>query len=91
MAEHFSSEKALELLFDNVFYLSDDCSSDKECSEVPSYLGNDELHPQDLNALDTAITSGGEASSCRGSSDECEDDEVMCLLFLHMMRIKIRT
>ena len=25
--------------------------SDEECSEGPSYLGNDELHPQDLNAL----------------------------------------
>ena len=31
MAEHFSSKKALKL---HVFYLSDDCSSDKECSEV---------------------------------------------------------
>ena len=32
----------------------------------------------------------GEASSGRGSSDECEDDEVMkilCLLFLQRMRI----
>ena len=48
-------------------------------------------HPQDLNALGRAVTSAGEAS--RGSSDECEDDEVMklCLLFLQGMRIKIRT
>ena len=54
------------------------CSSDEECSEGPSYLGNDELHPQDLNAFDSAVTSTGEAiSSDRGSSDECEDDEVM--------------
>ena len=63
-------------------------------SEVPSYLGNDELHPQDLNALDRPVTSVGEASSDRGSSDECEDDEVMkmlCLLFLQRMSIKIRT
>ena len=29
------------------------------------FLGNDELHPQDLNALDTAITFAGRASSCR--------------------------
>ena len=66
----------------------------EECSEGPSYLGNDELHPQDLNALDRAVTSAGEASSDRGSSDECEDDEVMkilCLLFLQRMWIKIRT
>ena len=51
-------------------------------------------HSQDLNALDRAVTCAGEASSGRGSSDECEDDEVMkilCLLFLQRMRIKIRT
>ena len=46
-----------------------------------------ELHLQDLNALYRAVTSAGlhtggytthwrvEASSGRGSSDECEDDE----------------
>ena len=42
--EQFSSEKALELLFDNDFYLSGGYSSDKECSECLSYLVNDELH-----------------------------------------------
>ena len=41
-----------------------------------SYLENDELHPQDLNALDRAVTCAEEASCGRGSSDECEDDEV---------------
>ena len=55
----------MELLFDDVFYLSDGCSSEEECSEVPSYLGHEELHPQDLNALDTVVTSAGEASSDR--------------------------
>ena len=84
----------LELLFDDDFYLSDGCSSDEECSEGPSYLRNDELHPQDLNALDRAVNSAEEASSGRGSSDECQDDEVMkilCLLFLQRMRMKRRT
>ena len=84
----------LELLLDDDFYLTGGCSSDEECSEGPLYLGNDELHPQHLNALDRAVTSAGEASSGRDSSDECEDDEVMkilCLLFLQRMRIKIRT
>ena len=52
MAEEFSSKKVLELLFDDDFHLSGGCSSDEECTEGPSYLGNDELHPQDLNALD---------------------------------------
>ena len=69
--------------------MSGGCSSNEEHSEVPSYLGIDELHPQDLNALDRAVTSAD-----RGSSDECEDDEViklLCLLFLQRMRIKIRT
>ena len=70
----------LELLFDDDFYLSDGCSSDKGYSEGPSYLGNDELHPQELNTLDRVVTSTGEASSDRGSSDECEDDEVMKIL-----------
>ena len=43
--------------------------------------GNDELPPQDLNALDRAVTCAGEAS---GSSDECEDEvmKILCLLFL---------
>ena len=34
------------------------CSSNEECSEGPSYLGNDELHPQDLNVLDRAVVYG---------------------------------
>ena len=64
------------------FDLSNGCSSNKECTEGSSYLGNDELHPQELKALDREITSAVEASSSRGSSgrgssDECEDDEDM--------------
>ena len=47
----------LELLLDKDFYLPDDCNSDEECSEGPSYLENDELYPQDLDALDRAIPS----------------------------------
>ena len=85
MAKQFSSEKVLDLLFDDGFALSDGGSSNEECSEVPSYLGNDELHPQDVNASDGTVTSAGEASSDRGSSDECEDDEVvriLCLLLI---------
>ena len=84
----------LELLFDDDFYLSGGCTSDEECSEGPSYLGNDKLHPQGPNALDRAVTSAGEASSGTGSSDDCEDDEVMkilCLLLLQRMWMKIRT
>ena len=80
-----------KLLFNNDFYLSGGSSSDVECNEGHSYLGNDELHSQDLNALDRSVTSAEEASG-RGSTDECEDDEVMkILLFLQRMRIKIRT
>ena len=44
MAEQFSSEKVLELQFDDGFYLSGGYCSDEECSEGLSYLGNDELH-----------------------------------------------
>ena len=46
----------LELQFDDGFYLSDVYSSDEESNEGPSYLGNDELHSQDLNSLDRAVT-----------------------------------
>ena len=42
MAEQFSSEKVLELLFNDGFYISDGCSSDEECSKGPSYQANDE-------------------------------------------------
>ena len=82
----------LELLFDDGFYQCDGYSSDEECSKVPSYLQNDDVLSQDLIVLDRAVTSAGEASSDRDSSDECEDDGVMkivCLLFLQRMRIKV--
>ena len=45
-----------------------------------------------LDRVDRAVTSVEEASSGRGKSDECEDDEVMkifCLLFLQWIKIKI--
>ena len=84
----------LELLFDDGFNQCDGYSLDEECSEVPSYLRNDDVLSQDLIVLDRAVTSAGEARSDRGSCDECEDDGVMktvCLLFLQRMRIMIRT
>ena len=43
MDECFTSERFLELLFDDDFELSDGCGSDEDCSEGPSYLENDEL------------------------------------------------
>ena len=89
---NFSRKKVLELIFDNGFYLSDGCSSDEECSEVHSYLGNDELHTQVLNALDRAVTVRATCRSDGDSSNECEDDEVLkilCLLFLQRMRINL--
>ena len=36
MVKWFSSEKVLDILFDNDFDLSDGCSSDEECSEGSS-------------------------------------------------------
>ena len=45
--------------------------------KVPLTLGKGELHLQDLNALYRAVTSAEKASSDRGSTDECEEDEVM--------------
>ena len=59
-----SSERVLELLFVDDFELSGGCGSDEDCSEGPSYLGNDELQ---LEVADIANSDGG-------SSDEGEDD-----------------
>ena len=47
----------LDLLFDNDFYMSGGRSSDEECNGGLSYLGNDKLYTQDLNALDRPVTS----------------------------------
>ena len=57
MAEKFSGENVLDLLFDNDFYMSGGRSSDEECNGGLSYLGNDKLYTQDLNALDRPVTS----------------------------------
>ena len=43
MDERFTSERVLELLFDDDFKLSDGCGSDEDCCEGTSNLGNDEL------------------------------------------------
>ena len=66
MDKRFTSERVLELLFDDDFE-SDGCGSDGGCSEGPSYLGNNELHLEELDALAREVASGG-------SSDEGEDD-----------------
>ena len=72
--ERFTSERVLELLFDDDFELSDGCSSYEDYSEGPSYLGNDELQLEELDALAREVTSADMASSDGGSSDEGEDD-----------------
>ena len=51
------SEKELELLFDNDFYQSDGCSSDKV--QWRPFL------PKDLNALDRVVTSAAEKPAQR--------------------------
>ena len=56
-------------LHDN-FELLDGCGSDEDCSEGPSYLGNDELQLEELNALAREVTSADIASSDGGSSDD---------------------
>ena len=57
------------LLHDN-FELLDGCGSDEDCSEGPSYLGNDELQLEELDAL---VTSADIASSDGGSGDDMPD------------------
>ena len=57
MDERFTSERVLELLFDDDFELSDSYDSDEDCSEGPTYLGNDELQLEELDALAREVTS----------------------------------
>ena len=84
MDERFTSVRVLEILFDEDFELSDGCGSDEDCSEGLSYLGNNELQLEELDALAREVTSTDMASSDGGSSDEGEDDgDVMaCCGFL---------
>ena len=74
MDERFTSEIVLELLFDDDFELSDGCDSDEDCSEGPSYLGNEECQLEELDALAREVTSADMASTDGGSCDEGEDD-----------------
>ena len=73
MDKRFTSERVLELLFDDDFELLDGCGSDEDRSESPSYFGNDELQLEELDALAREVTSTDMASSDGGSSDEGED------------------
>ena len=45
------------------FKLLDGCGSDEDCSEGLSYLGNDELQLEELDALAREVTSADIASS----------------------------
>ena len=74
MTEQFSSVKVLELMISICLMI---VAVIKSAVKV-FLLGNHELHPQDLNTLDGAVASTGEAAS----SDECEDYEVMKILGL---------
>ena len=58
------------------FELLDGCGIDEDCSEGPSYLGNDELQLEELNALAREVTSADIASSDGGSSDD------LCLILI---------
>ena len=55
------------------FELLDGCGNDEDCSEGPSYLGNDELQLEELDALAREVTSADIASSDGGSSDDMPD------------------
>ena len=55
------------------FELFDGCGCDEDCSEGPSYLGNDELQLEELDALAREVISADIASSGGGSSDDIPD------------------
>ena len=68
MDECFTSERVLELLFDEDFELSEGCGSDENGSE---------LQLEELDALAREVTFADIASSDGGSNDEGEDDDVV--------------
>ena len=51
----------------------DGCGCDEDCSEGRSYLGNDELQLEELDALAREETSADITSSGGGSSDDMPD------------------
>ena len=55
------------------FELLDGSGSDEDYSEGLSYLGNDELQLEELDALAREVTSADIASSDEGSSDDMPD------------------
>ena len=61
-----------------------------DCSEGPSYLGNDELQLEELDALAREVTSADMASRDGGSSDEGEDDGDFVPVWFLEMRMKVR-
>ena len=61
-------------LHDN-FELLDGCGCDKDCSEGPSYVGNDELQLEELDALAREVISADIASSGGSSSDDMPDSK----------------
>ena len=61
------------MLLHDDFELLDGCGSDEDCSEGPSYLWNDELHLEELDALAREVSSADMASSDGGSSDDMPD------------------
>ena len=61
------------MLLHDDFELLDGCGSGEDCSEGPSYLGNDELQLEELDALAREASSADIASSDGGSSDDILD------------------
>ena len=55
------------------FELLDGCDSDEDCSGGTSYLGNDELQFEELDALAREVTSADISSSDGGSSYDIPD------------------
>ena len=91
MDERFTSKRVLELLFDDDFELLDGCSSDKDCSEGPSYLGNDELQLEELDALAREVTSADMAIALMEVIVmKVKMMESLCLLCFLEMRMKVR-
>ena len=55
----------------------DGCGSDEDCSDGPSYLGNDELQFEELDALAREVT----------SADMMEAAVMICLILINTVMV----
>ena len=75
MVERLSREQVLDLLFEEDFELSDGDNSDDDLAGGTAYLGNNELHQEELNLLAQSVVSCDSSPNGREESDDSEEED----------------